>query len=271
MEILDEKIANEVYDVLVMCGGALSTDRVAFIQAHTVKDHPCNEWRFQGHFRFGGKFYSHGWENEPWYIGYHPGDFMGDKNEDVYYSLMVAINTILISIWEKWKKGELLEDRKSLFSAAASERFSVTKDRGRFDAFVEGAEYGSSFNPNVSSQNNGNYFATLTLPDTGEDVAEVRLILPSKEQVHIGYKTYTGTVDVCVYESQDGSDKKAPGAPALRPKPVVTTCWTDKLDEHGNYASSMHPAPRLPNALNHERLATQLVLSVGPNHDLEGE
>lgn len=227
MAVPNEKIANEIYDVLVMCGGAIPDTREHFIYAHLDEEYPCNEYRFQGHFGFGGKFYSDGFETNPWHIGYHPDDTKG-KNEELYHSLMVAMNSILISIWEKWKNNT---------------------DRCR------------------DGHGNNLPAATLVLPDAGEDTVEVRLILPSREEVHIGYKCHYGTMDVCVYEPQDGSDKKAPGAPALRSKPVVTTCWTDKLDENGHYVSSMHPAPRVSNALHHERLATQIVLSVGPNHE----
>jgi len=103
MALPSEKIANEIYDVLVMCGGALPDNRENFVYAHTIGNYPCNEYRFQGHFGFGGKFYSHGWQIEPWYVGHHPDDIKG-KNEELYHSLMVAMNTILISIWDKWQK-----------------------------------------------------------------------------------------------------------------------------------------------------------------------
>lgn len=110
MALPNEKIANEIYDVLVMCGGALDDERNAFIQAHTAKEYPCDEWRFGGHFRFGGKFYSSdGVEHESWRAGYHPDDFANDKNEEVYHSLMVAMNVILRVIWDQWKAGKFHE------------------------------------------------------------------------------------------------------------------------------------------------------------------
>lgn len=59
-----DKIRNEillydvVYDVLVDIGGADERDRVTFIVTHlSGNDYPCQEWRFQGYFGFGGKYY----------------------------------------------------------------------------------------------------------------------------------------------------------------------------------------------------------------------
>lgn len=62
---LTEEQANKVYDVLVELGGAIDRyderlggfyDRNNFIYHHTKEDHPCAEFRFQGHFGFGGKY-----------------------------------------------------------------------------------------------------------------------------------------------------------------------------------------------------------------------
>lgn len=54
---MTEEQANSIYDILVELGGASERMRDAFIYAHhTKKD--CDEWRFQGKFGFGGKFWS---------------------------------------------------------------------------------------------------------------------------------------------------------------------------------------------------------------------
>lgn len=57
--------AHKVYDILVELGGALDRkdetyggyyDRNEFIYAHMKDNYPATEWRFQGHFGFGGKY-----------------------------------------------------------------------------------------------------------------------------------------------------------------------------------------------------------------------
>lgn len=59
--------ADKVYDILVEDGGAIDRyderlggyyDRNNFIYHHTKEKYPASEWRFQGHFGFGGKYYS---------------------------------------------------------------------------------------------------------------------------------------------------------------------------------------------------------------------
>ena len=71
---LTEEFANKVYDILVKEAGASAYDRYMFIFNHTgifiapkgmtgmmiVSQFPtlCEEWRFQGKFGFGGKYWS---------------------------------------------------------------------------------------------------------------------------------------------------------------------------------------------------------------------
>lgn len=44
-------------EALVPLGGASrrEEDRISFMHAHVLDDYPCTEYRFQGHFGFGGK------------------------------------------------------------------------------------------------------------------------------------------------------------------------------------------------------------------------
>jgi len=67
-------IANKVYDILVEIG-ASEIMRDAFI--HTQSTEECNEWRFQGKLRFGGKFWNE-WsylDNEPkWRVSCYSED-----------------------------------------------------------------------------------------------------------------------------------------------------------------------------------------------------
>lgn len=51
--------AHALYDVLVAEGGARETDRANFVLCYTKRDgEPLpTEWRFQGNFGYGGKFY----------------------------------------------------------------------------------------------------------------------------------------------------------------------------------------------------------------------
>jgi hypothetical protein len=52
---LPEKIAHQVYDILVEIG-APENMRKAFVWTQTHED--CNEWRFEGKLGFGGKFWN---------------------------------------------------------------------------------------------------------------------------------------------------------------------------------------------------------------------
>lgn len=54
------EFANQVYTILVSFGGAREDDRDSFIYHHCEDKHKdlCTEWRFQGHFGFGGKYRS---------------------------------------------------------------------------------------------------------------------------------------------------------------------------------------------------------------------
>ena len=53
---MNEEQADNVYNLLVLIGGAYEDDRQSFIYAHVKDKYTCNEWRFQGHLGFGGKY-----------------------------------------------------------------------------------------------------------------------------------------------------------------------------------------------------------------------
>lgn len=55
---MTEDFANKVYDILIEFGGATESYRSSFIHAHCKDEYPCQEWRFQGHLGFGGKYRS---------------------------------------------------------------------------------------------------------------------------------------------------------------------------------------------------------------------
>ena len=77
--------ANMVYDILVEHGGASDSMRNSFVFAHTDDEHPCWEYRFQGHFGFGGKYWS-----ERNTINYYPEDHTKKLDK-----LEVKINKLL--------------------------------------------------------------------------------------------------------------------------------------------------------------------------------
>ena len=69
--------AGEVYDLLVSIGGADGDSRESFALYTGEKyDWNCSEWRFQGHFGFGGKFRTRrdGKSPRDWYVDYYPED-----------------------------------------------------------------------------------------------------------------------------------------------------------------------------------------------------
>ncbi len=97
---ITEGIANEIFDILVMCGGANEDNRSNFVWLHIKDEFPCREYRFQGHFGFGGKFYSdQGGRECPWRVGYHPDDVK--HNPGIHESLCTATNLLLFQIWER--------------------------------------------------------------------------------------------------------------------------------------------------------------------------
>lgn len=49
--------ARKVYDILVQLGRANQSNREGFIFHHTESNSECTEWRFQGAFGFGGKYW----------------------------------------------------------------------------------------------------------------------------------------------------------------------------------------------------------------------
>lgn len=82
---LTEEQANQVYDILVEDGGAIdryderlggSHDRNNFIYNHTKDKYPATEWRFQGVFGFGGKYYA---SNNR--VGCYPEERTPEKDE----------------------------------------------------------------------------------------------------------------------------------------------------------------------------------------------
>ena len=54
--------AGRAYDILVLWAGAWDNEREKWSFVHAVCDdqHPCLEYRFQGHLGFGGKFRNNG-------------------------------------------------------------------------------------------------------------------------------------------------------------------------------------------------------------------
>lgn len=52
------EFSNKVYDILVEHGGAPESMRGNFVFSHHEDEFPCWEYRFQGHFGFGGKYWS---------------------------------------------------------------------------------------------------------------------------------------------------------------------------------------------------------------------
>ena len=65
---LDKQTANDIYDILVSICGANERMREDFVFHQT--DRWCDEYRFQGHLGFGGKF----WRNQ----GFRPDDSWGE-------------------------------------------------------------------------------------------------------------------------------------------------------------------------------------------------
>lgn len=61
--------ADKVYNILVKHAGAYEQNRTHFVYAHCEDRNPCWEWRFQGLFGFGGKYWSD--RND---ITYYPED-----------------------------------------------------------------------------------------------------------------------------------------------------------------------------------------------------
>lgn len=72
---------NKIYDILVNLGGANEIERTSFIYGH-ISNPPLSEWRFQGKFGFGGKYWST--TNA---ISYYPEDKTKERE-----SLMKSIN-----------------------------------------------------------------------------------------------------------------------------------------------------------------------------------
>jgi hypothetical protein len=78
MEPLSEEAANEVWDLLVEMGGAPKRDdpRTHFVSCQTGEG--IREWRFQGLFGYGGKFYR---DHNKWRVGHYREDDSPERNK----------------------------------------------------------------------------------------------------------------------------------------------------------------------------------------------
>ena len=78
MNPLSKEAANAVWDLLVEMGGASQHEdsRRDFVYNQTTEF--CREWRFQGMFGFGGKFYRDGTR---WRVGHYQEDDSPKRNK----------------------------------------------------------------------------------------------------------------------------------------------------------------------------------------------
>lgn len=81
-----ESQLNEIYTVLVDMGGARDSWRDDFIYHHLNGD--CSEWRFSGHFGFGGKYR----------VETNTIDYYSEDRTEYLNSLQLKINQKLKSI-----------------------------------------------------------------------------------------------------------------------------------------------------------------------------
>jgi len=90
--MLTEDQANQIYEILERVGGALPSERDHFVFQQTSRD--IEEWRFCGHFGFGGKFWS---ANGKWYVTMYDEDRTPslDRVRD-------AINELLADLLSAW-------------------------------------------------------------------------------------------------------------------------------------------------------------------------
>ena len=65
--MIEQKTSNKIYDLLIRVG-ASPNQRASFIHCQPVG---CREYRFQGIFGFGGKFWDN---NDRWYVTYYSED-----------------------------------------------------------------------------------------------------------------------------------------------------------------------------------------------------
>lgn len=109
----------------------------------------------------------------------------------------------------------------------------------------------------------------VKLPDFGEDGTFVRLLLPTGELVDIMYKSHYGTIDVCAYRRKTSSEH-SPGFAPVYFVPLICEAInladTNTNDDY-NDLSGLHPAERAPQRGEHIRLASQIILSVGPTRE----
>ena len=104
----------------------------------------------------------------------------------------------------------------------------------------------------------------ILLPDRGEDGYTLTLKLPTGERIDVMYKGYYGSLDVCIYEPEEGGEFEG-----FRPKVCEVANYTDKW-VGDKRVDSLHPAPPV-DGVHYRRKATQLVIAVGPSRDLEEE
>jgi hypothetical protein len=101
---LEKQYFNEIYNILVIYGGASEHMRDNFVYAHLEKDwqnRRCEEYRFQGHLLFGGKYRSYT----------NTVDYYNEDRNEYRDSLEKDINIKLKEIYEKYcKEGLTLED-----------------------------------------------------------------------------------------------------------------------------------------------------------------
>jgi len=104
--VTSDQTAHAIFDILVDCGGAIENQRSVFVTYVTNERVLC-EYRFGGHFGFGGKLYCEdggGIRKCPWRVGYHPQDVK--DNPAIYHSLCRAINKLLENLWEKTNEND---------------------------------------------------------------------------------------------------------------------------------------------------------------------
>ena len=84
-------------EVLVPLGGASSNpdNRHSFLYAHLRADPPCTEFRFQGHFGFGGKVRTDGLLRCR--MDYYPENKSATRDEQ-----QAAVNAKLAELWTQY-------------------------------------------------------------------------------------------------------------------------------------------------------------------------
>ncbi len=97
MPKLTTQQANEVYDLLVLIGGAHEYYRTGFVEYFTEDDY-SHEYRFMGHFGIGGKVRLE-------YRGLS-ADYYHEYRTPELDRRMKVLNVALSEMWNRFKKGE---------------------------------------------------------------------------------------------------------------------------------------------------------------------